>query len=99
MSDAPTPELNAGALAILHAALTDAAALGIARTTVGGATIIDCGVETPGSDAAGLLMARVALAGLGEVTHEPAESPRLFAKPCGETTSNDGDVWKRPVVS
>lgn len=99
MSDAPTPELNAGALAILHAALTDAAALGIARTAVGGATIIDCGVETPGSDAAGLLMARVALAGLGEVTHEPAESPRLFAKPCGETTSNDGDVWNRPVVS
>lgn len=33
-----------------------------------GATIVDCGIEVPGSYAAGVLFSRVCMAGLGEVT-------------------------------
>lgn len=99
MSDVSTHELNATAIAVLQAALTSGEDLGIATTTIAGATVIDCGVDAPGSDAAGLLMARIAMAGLGEVTLEPAESARLFPKPCGDQASENGDVWKRPVVS
>ena len=99
MSDVPTPQLNASAINALKAATNNFADLGIARTTIGLASIIDCGVETPGSDAAGVLMAHIAMAGLGEVTLEAPESPRLFTKPCGDETTNEGDVWKRPVVS
>lgn len=98
MSDPSAHNLNAAALAAFHAAADGTDDLGIARSTIGGATVIDCGVEAPGSDAAGLLMARVAMAGLGEVVLEPAESPRLFRKPCSDQEPEEGDVWKRPVV-
>jgi methenyltetrahydromethanopterin cyclohydrolase len=99
MSDVSTHELNATAIAALQAALAAGDDLGIAISHIAGAQVVDCGVEAPGSDAAGLLMARVAMAGLGEVSLEPAESPRLFPKPCGDQQGTDGDVWKRPVVS
>ena len=99
MSDTSTRELNAAALAALQACPERDDELGIARTTIAGATVVDCGVESPGSDAAGLLMARVAMAGLGEVTLEPAGSTRLFPRPCGEQQPAADDVWKRPVIS
>lgn len=98
MSDSSSHELNAAAIAAFHAATDGTDDLGIARCTIGGATVIDCGVDAPGSDAAGLLMARVAMAGLGEVTLEPVESPRLFPIPCGDHEPDEGDVWKRPVI-
>jgi methenyltetrahydromethanopterin cyclohydrolase len=99
MSDATTQQLNTAALAVLKAAFDGNPLADIARSTVGGATVIDCGVETPGSDAAGVLMARVAMAGLGEVRLEPAGSPRMFPRPCGDQQPDAADVWKRPVVS
>jgi methenyltetrahydromethanopterin cyclohydrolase len=99
MSDASTHQLNAAAIAVLDSIPETDEELGIARLELFGANIIDCGVAVKGSDAAGLLMAGVAMAGLGKVELEAAGSSRLFQEPCGDQHPNPADVWKRPVVS
>ncbi len=63
--------LNESGLRIAEQALAEAVPLGIAAATAGGARIIDCGVKAAGSDAAGLVLAEVALAGRGRVWIEP----------------------------
>ena len=61
------PSLNERAVRIADELAADAAGLGIAVSQVGGARLLDCGVKAPGGLHAGLGMARVCLAGLGEV--------------------------------
>jgi methenyltetrahydromethanopterin cyclohydrolase len=51
-----------------HLAQGAAASRVLVRTLANGARILDCGIETPGSIQAGLSLARVCLAGLGDVT-------------------------------
>jgi len=63
--------LNESALRVAERALAEGDRLGIAATTAGGARVIDCGVKVAGSDAAGLALAEVALAGHGRVWIEP----------------------------
>lgn len=63
--------LNESALLVAERALAEAGRLGIAAATAGGARVIDCGVHAAGSDAAGLALAEVALAGRGRVWIEP----------------------------
>jgi methenyltetrahydromethanopterin cyclohydrolase len=99
MGDASTHQLNAAAIAVLDSIPETDEELGIARLELFGANIIDCGVEVTGSDAAGLLMAGVAMAGLGKVELEAAGSSRLFQEPCGDQHPSPADIWKRPVVS
>ena len=99
MCDQSTHQLNAAAIGLLQAAINGNDDLGITQSIIGAATVIDCGVEAPGSEAAGLLMARVAMAGLGEVALEPAGSPRLFPQSSSDQQPSPSDVWKRPVVS
>lgn len=98
-------QLNASALACLRDAISSERDLGITRHVIAGATVYDCGVEAAGSDAAGVLLARVAMADLGDVGVDPAGSPRLFPhEPRTEgvdvRTAEDGvaGVWQRPVV-
>jgi methenyltetrahydromethanopterin cyclohydrolase len=64
--------LNAAARAIAAEIEADRAALGVAVHRCGGATVLDCGVVAPGSDAAGLLVARAALGDRGHVRLDPA---------------------------
>ena len=96
MCDQPTHQLNAAAIGLLQAAINSNHDLGITQSVIGAATVIHCGVEAPGSEAAGPLMARVAMAGLGEVALEPAGSPRLFPQPSSDQQPSPSDVWKRP---
>ncbi|NCA10618.1 methenyltetrahydromethanopterin cyclohydrolase [bacterium] len=63
--------LNESGLRIAERALAEAASLGIRVVTAGGTRVVDCGVETVGSDAAGIVLAEVALAGRGRVWIEP----------------------------
>ena len=64
--------LNESGLRIAERALAEAVPLGIEAAASGGVRVIDCGVKAVGSDAAGLALAEVALAGLGRVWIEPA---------------------------
>lgn len=68
---APPVPLNATAHALAAELTAAAAAAGIDPQTVGGVTVIDCGVRAKGSEAAGLALARIAMAGLGRVSIEP----------------------------
>lgn len=69
------PLLNTRALAIVESALADAGRLRVAPSIAPcGTHVVDCGVAAPGSEAAGLLLARTALADLGAVWIEPAGS-------------------------
>ena len=71
---AGSPGLNTAAAAILTRLAAAADALGVRVAVHGhGATVIDAGVEVPGSLAAGLLFAEAALGGLGQVTFTPVE--------------------------
>ncbi|HZZ79591.1 MAG TPA: methenyltetrahydromethanopterin cyclohydrolase [Gemmataceae bacterium] len=71
---AATLTLNERALRLADYAASSAPALRIqAHTTTGGAKVIDCGVKTPGGLQAGLALARVCLAGQGEVALTPGE--------------------------
>jgi len=67
-----TPTLNERALRLADQMAASADALRIAvQQAPGGARILDCGVKTEGSLQAGLLLARVCLADLAEVTLLP----------------------------
>jgi len=59
--------LNAGGLALLASLLETPADHAAAVRQIGGCRVVDCGVAASGSDALGLLLARVAMGGLGEV--------------------------------
>src|SRR5580704_6189862 len=60
--------LNEQAWAIAEQMAGNAAALRLQVHSVGGATVIDCGIEALGGLQAGLGLARVCLAGQGEVS-------------------------------
>jgi methenyltetrahydromethanopterin cyclohydrolase len=64
--------LNAAAQRIADQLVARAEAVGVDVTSRAGVRVVDCGVRAGGSHEAGLLMARAALAGLGEVTLLPA---------------------------
>lgn len=59
--------LNDRAFTIAEGLLRQAAVIGGKIHEIAGVRVLDCGVESPGSDAAGLGLARAALAGAGEV--------------------------------
>jgi methenyltetrahydromethanopterin cyclohydrolase len=59
--------LNEAAFRLAEPLITAPQAFGSARHGIGGTTVIDCGANEPGGTAAGLLLARVALAGLAAV--------------------------------
>jgi len=60
--------LNERAAAIADAMIANAAALGIAATTLeGGTRLIDCGIEAPGGLEAGRLLAEVCMGGAGRI--------------------------------
>lgn len=60
--------VNQLARPLVERLVADAGALGIAvRSTDGGPRIVDAGVQVPGSVAAGVLVARVCMGGLGKV--------------------------------
>ncbi len=64
-----TPTLNERAMRLADHMAATAAALRInVKITTAGAKILDCGVEMPGGLQAGLSLARVCLAGQGEVS-------------------------------
>jgi len=73
-------QLNAGALEIVAELLARSDALGVAcHTVAGGVRVVDCGVKAAGSIEAGLLLARAAMAGHGDVrVEEPGTSPETF---------------------
>lgn len=68
-----TTTLNESALRVAERALDQAQRLAIDVQTAGGTRVIDCGVHAQGSDAAGLMLAEVAMAGRGRVWLEPPE--------------------------
>ena len=70
-----TTTLNESSLLIAERALAAADQLAIQSGTVAGARVIDCGVHAAGSDAAGVMLAEVAMAGRGRVWLEPAAAP------------------------
>jgi len=62
-----TKTLNESGLVIAERALAEAHSLGIRLVTIDATRVIDCGVHAAGSDAAGVMLAAVALAGRGRV--------------------------------
>ena len=69
-----TTSLNEQALRLAETLGNNAASLRIAgHYTPSGATIIDCGVQVEGGILAGLQLARICMAGQGEVTLVPGE--------------------------
>ncbi|GIW99498.1 MAG: methenyltetrahydromethanopterin cyclohydrolase [Pirellulaceae bacterium] len=75
--------LNAAAWRLAQHAIDRAAALNAAVHRLGnGATLIDCGVQAPGSLAAGLVLARLCLAGQAEV----------------QLVNGDRTVWPGPWI-
>jgi methenyltetrahydromethanopterin cyclohydrolase len=74
--------LNEEALRIGERMASAAATLRVAGSSVGGATVIDCGIGTSGGLRAGIELARVCLAGLGDVA--------LIA--------GDAGGWRGPIV-
>lgn len=64
--------LNQQAREILEPLLADPRPYGAACRRIGGAWVVDCGVAATGGTAAGVMMARAAMAGLGEVELHPA---------------------------
>ncbi len=82
--------LNRQAAEIVKRALAAAGDLGITtHTTPDGVRVIDCGVKAPGGEAAGLVLAEAALAGLGEVW---VESPGMPPRAGGVIAA--GDPWQ-----
>ena len=65
--------LNERAMRLADYMATNAASLHIQTQTTGGARILDCGVNTPGGLQAGLSLARVCMAGLGETSVVPGD--------------------------
>ncbi len=71
-------KLNARALRLVDEIAARAADLRVAVESVpGGGRVIDAGINVPGGLAAGIALARVAMAGLGEVTLVPGEAGGL----------------------
>jgi methenyltetrahydromethanopterin cyclohydrolase len=71
---ANTPTLNERAQRLADYTVSQAAALRIVVTTTpAGARLIDCGIKTPGGVQAGLTLARVCMAGQGDVSLAPGE--------------------------
>ena len=65
---ADSPDLNARALALCDELVARAAELGVRmQSNPAGTRIVDCGVQTPGSLAAGILLARICLADLAQI--------------------------------
>src|SRR5258706_8931657 len=60
--------LNQRALRVADRIRADLDGLGVAMHDIGGATVFDCGVKSPGGVRAGLELARVCVADLAEVT-------------------------------
>ena len=84
--------LNQAAFDLVRPWLAQADGIGAASNRHGAAWVLDCGVEAPGGSAAGLLMARAALGGLGQVSLATAD----------EAANAYGDLWNDlpwPVVS
>lgn len=84
--------LNQAAFDLVRPWLARADGIGAASNRRGAAWVLDCGVEAPGGSEAGLLMARVALGGLGQVSLATAD----------EAANAYGDLWNDlpwPVVS
>jgi methenyltetrahydromethanopterin cyclohydrolase len=65
--------LNDEAWVLAEQMAGDAAALRLAVHTIGGATVIDCGIAVDGGLQAGLGLSRVCMAGRGEVALVPGE--------------------------
>ncbi|MFM9058115.1 MAG: methenyltetrahydromethanopterin cyclohydrolase, partial [Planctomycetaceae bacterium] len=72
--------LNEAAHAIAAQLVARAAALEVAVVQTSGVRVVDCGVRAAGGVEAGLLMARAAMAGLGEVTLRAAGADDAFAR-------------------
>ncbi len=71
---AATPSLNERAQRLADYMASTAAGLRIAvQHAPGGAKVLDCGIHVPGGIQAGLALARVCMAGLGEVTIVPGD--------------------------
>lgn len=70
--------LNEAAHGIAEQLVARAAALGAEVVTTAGVRVVDCGVRAAGGLDAGLLIARAAMAGLGEVGLLPAGSADAF---------------------
>lgn len=70
--------LNEAAHAIAAELVARAAALDVEVVQTGGARVVDCGVRAAGGADAGLLMARAAMAGLGELTLHAAGAADAF---------------------
>ena len=84
--------LNQAAFDLVRPWLARADGIGAASNRHGAAWVLDCGVEAPGGSEAGLLMARVALGGLGQVSLATAD----------EAANAYGGLWNDlpwPVVS
>lgn len=63
--------LNEAAFRLAEPLIADPRAFGAERHTIAGATIVDCGARAAGTAGTGLLIARIALAGLGRVDLVP----------------------------
>ena len=84
--------LNQAAFDLVRPWLARADGIGAASNRHGAAWVLDCGVEAPGGSEAGLLMARAALGGLGQVSLATAD----------EAANAYGGLWNDlpwPVVS
>ena len=84
--------LNQAAFDLVRPWLARADGIGAASNRRGAAWVLDCGVEAPGGSEAGLLMARAALGGLGQVSLATAD----------EAANAYGGLWNDlpwPVVS
>lgn len=66
--------LNESAHRVVEPLISNPEAFGCQRQTVAGTLVIDCGVEAPGSTAAGLLVARAALADRAAVALVPPDA-------------------------
>lgn len=76
--------LNHRSFAIAESIIADADALGVqCHTGAGGVRVVDCGVGTLGSHAAGRLLALAAMGGLG----------RVWVEPMGAHASDFAAVW------
>ncbi len=81
-SSFPSVNLNAAAHELAQAIIADAAELKIAvRQNALGTTLIDCGIDVPGSMDAGRRLAEICMAGLGRVQIVP-EMPNWNLTPC-----------------
>ena len=70
--------LNAAAHGIAEQLVARAAALGAEVLSTAGVRVVDCGVNARGGIDAGILLARVAMAGLGDVAVTPAGSRHVW---------------------